>query len=107
MGLDASDKDRIAGRKYAENACEHAIDKGIHFLEGFRRQLKRVFGSQVTSDDSMSDDEAIAFEAETIGFGKFATKTWGKADRDYIGWLADQSKQLHRYVASDRFKDRT
>lgn len=40
MTLDESDKKRIAGRKWAEDTIEYAIDQGPDFLKGFSRAIR-------------------------------------------------------------------
>ena len=108
MSLDESDKQRIAGRKWAEETIETAMDEGPDFLAGFVRQIRRVFAAELTANDPdvMTEEEAIAFEHEEVVFGKHKGFEWGEVDAKYIAWLADQNRPLNRYVRSERFKNR-
>jgi hypothetical protein len=104
--MDTATQQRIAGRRWAEEVTETAQAEGSDFLEGYRRQLKRVFAEDLVAPDRMSEAEAIAFEAEQITFGKYLGLTWGRIPASYIGWLADQGRRLLRYVRSDRYRQR-
>ena len=108
MCLDESDKQRIAGRKWAEETIETAMDEGPDFMDGFVRQIRRVFAAELTKNDPdvMTEEEAIAFEAERITFGKHSGSTWGEAPASWIAWLSDQQRPLNRYVRSERFQQR-
>ena len=104
--MDKETADRIAGRKWAEECLEFAFDQSPDFVEGFRRQIKRVLAGDLTPADTMTEQEAISFEAETIAFGKFSGSNWGSIPVEYIAWLADNSQRLLKYVRSDRFNRR-
>jgi len=107
-GLDESDKQRIAGRKWAEETIETAMEEGPDFMDGFVRQIRRVFAADLAKNDPdvMTREEAIAFEHEEIVFGKHKGFEWGEVDAGYIAWLADQNRQLSRYVRSELFQQR-
>lgn len=104
--MDTATQKRIEGRQWAEETIAVAQEASPEFLEGYRRQLKRVFAEDLVAADSMSEAEAIAFEAEQITFGKYLGLTWGRIPASYIGWLADQGRRLLRYVRSDRYRQR-
>ena len=57
MALDESDKQRIAGRKWAEEAIEYAIDQGKDFLEGFTRAIRK-FQPQPTVEETKPQQES-------------------------------------------------
>ena len=107
MALDESDKQRIAGRKWAEEAIEYAIDQGADFLVGFGREIERRRPcEEIRQPYTMTEAEAIEFEKQVIGFGTHADKTYGTAPTDYIAWLTEASVELLKYARSDRFKRR-
>lgn len=107
MGLDQSDKDRIAGRVWAEEAISVATCESAAFLEGFNRAIrKHQPREEVQQPYTMTEAEAIEFEKNVIGFGKHADETYGTAPTDYIVWLAEASATLLKYARSDRFKRR-
>jgi len=56
--LDESDKARISGRKWAEEAIEYAIDQGAEFMEGFSRALRKF---QRTPRENQKPPEGFDF----------------------------------------------
>jgi Fe-S cluster assembly scaffold protein SufB len=62
MTLDESDKARIAGRKWAEEAIEYAIDQGAEFLDGFSRALRKFQRIPTTTTERQSSQEGFDFD---------------------------------------------
>ena len=108
VNLTDEDRQRIAGRKWAEEVIEVALESGKDFHEGFVRQLRRVYKAKQEEIPHlvMTEAEAIAFEAQQITFGKYAGETYGTAPREYVAWLMDRNLALFKYVNSTRFKER-
>ena len=106
MGLDASDKQRIAGRKWADEVIEEAMTNGADFLIGFARATRVAFPPDAAKLHAMTDDEARAFEAGEISFGKHKGAAWGEVPIAYIGWMAENNRPLQEYVRSETFKRR-
>ena len=104
--MDTEDKQRIDGRKFAEDVFLFVRESNISFQQGFIRELKRTFSEQITPPDAMAEREAIEFETLTIPFGTHQGKPYGEIPTEYLAWLADHYQRFLRYVKSQRYKDR-
>lgn len=62
------------------------------------------------SMNPMSESQALAFENQKIGFGKYQGETIGMIPLDYLTWISDQQDtfkiQLKQYFLSERGKRR-
>ncbi len=104
---------RIDGRKRAEELLSLADIKieSRPLQEGFARAMREyadgIFGDPVEKVVRvMADSEAIEFEAEHVGFGKYKDDPYGSVDIDYLAWIADKNLRLQAYLRSDRAKQR-
>ncbi len=99
-----SDRDRIAGREWAEAVLEDLADHTGDFLLGFRRRMLAEYRVEEIDRAAMSDDEARRFGGQIITFGVHQSKRYDDVPLDYLEWLADQNAALVRYVRSRRVK---
>lgn len=98
------ERDRIAGREWAEAVLEDLADHTADFLVGFRRRMLAEYKAAEVDRTAMSDDEARRFGGQIITFGVHQSKRYDDVPLDYLEWLADQNAALVRYVRSRRVK---
>ncbi len=108
--LTAADRDRIEGREWAEEVIADVLENTDDFIEGFERQIRRVyrmFRTHLTDQGAMTHKEAIEFEKEQVGFGCYTARTYATTPPEYLAWLVDANLDLARYVRSERFQEAT
>lgn len=102
--MNQSDRDRIAGREWAEAILTDNADQSDDFRLGFRRRMLAEYRAAEVDKNAMSDEEARRFGGQIITFGVHQSKRYDDAPLDYLEWLADQNATLVRYVRSRRIK---
>lgn len=102
--MTTADRDRIAGREWAEAVLEDLADHTADFLMGFRRRMLAEYKPTEVNRTAMSDEEARRFGGQIITFGVHQSKRYDDVPLDYLEWLADQNAALVRYVRSRRVK---
>ena len=104
--LTDQDKQRIAGRKWAEEVIAYAEGEGFGFFEGFVRGIRSRFEERLTPQGAMTELEARVFENKTIDFGIHEGEVYGYVEAEYLAWVVDKFEPLRRYVKSVRFRRR-
>jgi hypothetical protein len=99
-----SDRDRIAGREWAEAVLDDLADHTADFLVGFRRRMLAEYRAAEVDRTAMSDDAARRFGDQIITFGVHQGQRYDDVPLEYLEWLADQNAALVRYVRSRRVK---
>ena len=106
--LTQADRDRIAGREWAEEVMREVNDEvnTDDFRRGFWREVKsfqRVVETN-KSETALSDERSREFGKRMVEFGKFRGQRYDDVPLDYLEWLADQGVVLRRYLESRRIK---
>ena len=106
-GLSQADRDRIAGRRWAEEVLHEVEDEGNSdaFRAGFWREIRRRVKLRKPSKTVMSDRKSREFGRRVVEFGKFRGQRYDDVPLDYLEWLADQGTELQAYLESRRVKE--
>ena len=96
-------RDRIAGRKWAEEVAAENMTPA--FRAGFMNSIKRCFTVREIDPQAMSDEEAREFGRDILGFGQHANETYDDCPLEYLEWLVDQNATLARYLRSRRIQE--
>jgi hypothetical protein len=118
MTLEASSRDasqiaiNIAARKDAEEMIAFIGEKPARFWEVLAEHCAKQLPAkpeQVDPLPAMNEAEAIRFEATHFPYGKHFGELIGTVDCGYVLFLTEGdafSRNLRRYVKSDRFQRR-
>lgn len=96
----------IQARKDAEELVQLVGEQPARFWEVLR---ELAIAKLPERHPPMTEREAISFEAETMPYGKHAGSQVGIVGVDYLLFLTEGdefSRQLKRYVKSNRFYNR-
>lgn len=102
----------IAARQDAEEMIAFIGEKPARFWELLAEHCARQLPPRPADRDPlppMSEAEATRFEGVRFPYGKHAGELIGSVDCDYVLFVTEGdefSKQLRRYVKSQRFQNR-
>ena len=120
MTSDARIKANIVARDEARNAVELLEEEAQRHAEPIRfwGELIKLIREhlpglipdvEVMQDRPMGDEEAEAFERESMKFGKHQDTQIGEVPIDYLVWMEEQDdfrRELNRYLRSERGQQR-
>ena len=100
--MDKADKDRVEGRKWAEDVLAAMGDTTPAYRLGFWRRMKRELHPQEIDSKAMTDREARTFGRSIVEFGKHRGLRVDDVPLEYWEWLADENSKVQRYLRSKR-----
>lgn len=104
--LSEAQRERIAGRKFAEDVIASLLDEHPEYGAGFWRWMKREFLTAVEPPKPpMSDEECKRFGKAVWKYGeKYCGWQVDRIPLEYWEFLNDQNIPIQRYLASRRIQ---
>lgn len=98
------ERDRIAGREWAEAVLEDLAQTSDEYKAGFMRRMLKEFQPDEIDRSAMTDEQARAFGRQVVNFGVHRDKCYDDVPLEYLEWLVDENTALARYIRSRRIK---